>query len=258
MSTARSTSVNHWPDSACAKAFWGQQEVPAYQRLLCHTTEWLEPKPGDRWLDLGCGGGRLTRALWEKSGGSVAEIIGLDCAAENEVAFRRLRQSSWPTPSANQIRFQCADFSNGLASWSDAHFSGVVSGLAIQYAESYCSRQSRWTSNAYDHLLREVFRVLQPQGAFVFSVNVPQPAWGRLALRSWKGFFRTNRPLRFLKRSWRMMRYGAWLSREAGQGRFHYLPIEQVVEKLASAGFVQIEYRLTFARLAYLIRCRKP
>ena len=137
MAAARSEAVNYWPDSACARAFWGQQEVPPYQRLLCHTTEWLNPQPGDRWLDLGCGGGRLSRALWEKSGGLVAEIVGLDCAAQNDSAFRKLRQGVWPTPADDQIRFQCADFSRGLAAWENSRFNGVVSGLAIQYAESY-------------------------------------------------------------------------------------------------------------------------
>ena len=30
-------SVNYWPDSACAKAFWSQHELPPYQELLAHT-----------------------------------------------------------------------------------------------------------------------------------------------------------------------------------------------------------------------------
>src|SRR5215470_6093405 len=68
---------NHWPDSACARAFWGQQELPPYRRLLADTTAWLDPRPGERWLDLGCGSGQLTRAIWEKSGGRVSEIVAL-------------------------------------------------------------------------------------------------------------------------------------------------------------------------------------
>jgi ubiquinone/menaquinone biosynthesis C-methylase UbiE len=249
--------VNHWPDSACARAFWGQQEVPPYQRLLAHTVAWLHPRPGDRWLDLGCGGGRLTRAIWEKSGGAVAEIVGLDCAAANELAFQRLRQTLEPPPADSQLRFQCTNFSGGLASWPSASFNGVVSGLAIQYAESYSEERDCWTTDAYEHLLHEVYRVLRPGGTFVFSVNVPRPSWRKVAFRSWRGIFRTPRPWRFIKRSWRMMRYGAWLRREALRGRFHYLPMPQVAEKLRAAGFTGIEHRLTFARQAYLIRCHK-
>ncbi len=258
MSSAPTVAVNYWPDSACARAFWGQQEVPPYQRLLLHTTDWLNPKPGDRWLDLGCGGGRLTRAIWEKSGGSVAEIVGLDCAAANENAYRKLRESVWPIAADDQIQFQCSDFSGGLAKWENARFDGAVSGLAIQYAESYSQERGCWTTDAYDHLIREVHRVLKRGASFVFSVNVPQPSWGKVAVRSWRGFFRTPRPFRYLKRSWRMMRYGAWLSRQAQTGRFHYLPKAHVIERLIATGFEEIEHRLTFARQAYLFRCRKP
>jgi ubiquinone/menaquinone biosynthesis C-methylase UbiE len=258
MASGGRASVNYWPQSACARAFWGQQEVPPYQRLLKHTTAWLDPQPGQRWLDLGCGGGRLTRAIWEKSAGQVAEVIGMDCASANETAFQSLRQALQPEPSPDQVRFVCADFSHGLAHWPVDSFDGVVSGLAIQYAEHYSETTRQWTTEAYDRLLGEVFRVLRPGAAFVFSVNIPKPSWGKVAWRSWKGFFKTPQPFRFLKRSWRMMRYGAWLVREAESGRFHYLPLERVKEKLRHAGFERIEHRMSFVGQAYLIRCRKP
>src|SRR5437868_13597369 len=56
---------NYWPDAKCAKAFWSQQEVWPYRRLLAHTLDWAAPAAGERWLDLGCGSGPLTRGLWK-------------------------------------------------------------------------------------------------------------------------------------------------------------------------------------------------
>jgi SAM-dependent methyltransferase len=258
MAATTSSARNYWPDSACARAFWGQQELPPYRRLLEDTTAWLAPLPGQRWLDLGCGCGQLTLALWVKSGGRLCRITGLDCAAENEKAFRKLRRRAQPPADEGQVDFLCSDFSSGLARWPQAHFDGVVSGLAIQYAEAYSEHSGCWTEEGYDHLLAEVFRVLRPQGWFVFSVNVPEPAWGKVALRSLKGFLGARRPVRYLTKSWRMMRYGSWLKREARRGRFHFLPITVVVGKLAGLGFTNIEHRLSYARQAYLIRCRKP
>jgi hypothetical protein len=35
------------------------------------------------------------------------------------------------------------------------------------------------------------------------------------------------------------------------------LPLEAIVEKLLRAGFVLIEDRLSYAKLAYVLRCRK-
>ena len=58
-------AVNHWPQSSCAKAFWSQHEAPAYQQLLADTAAWLDPQPGEHWLDLGCGCGQLSQALWK-------------------------------------------------------------------------------------------------------------------------------------------------------------------------------------------------
>src|SRR5262249_46820836 len=134
-------AVNHWPDSECARAFWGQQELPPYRQLLANTAAWLNPLPGDRWLDLGCGCGKLTEPLWQKGRGTGREIVGLDCAADNDRAFQQLRARGRPTVSENSIRVLQADFSSGLARWDKGRFDGIVSGLAIQYAESYSEKR---------------------------------------------------------------------------------------------------------------------
>jgi demethylmenaquinone methyltransferase/2-methoxy-6-polyprenyl-1,4-benzoquinol methylase len=257
MSKSLAASVNYWPESACAKAFWGQQELPPYRRLLGDTVAWLEPRPGQRWLDLGCGCGQLTEALWAKSRGSLEAVVGLDCAPANAAAFEKLSARVQPVPPPGRIRFVHADFSSGLAGFPANHFDGVVSGLAIQYAESFSAEKGRWTTDAYDRLLHEIQRVLRRGGWFVFSVNVPQPAWGKVALRSLTGVFRTGRLSRYLKNAWRMYRYGSWLTREARRGRFHYLPLETIQNKLAAAGFAGTEHRYTYVGQAYLIRCRK-
>jgi SAM-dependent methyltransferase len=252
------SAVNYWPKDSCARAFWSQRELPPYRRLLRDTAEWLEPHPGQRWLDLGCGGGQLTRTLWEKSGGSLEEVVALDCASQNHRAIAKLRNTTEPPATAAQLRFVHADFSVGLASFVSASFDGVMSGLAIQYAESYSEERGCWTTEAYDHLLAEACRVLRPGGVFVFSVNVPEPAWSKIALYGIPGFFRSGHPIRYVKNSLRMLRYGAWLKREARAGRFHYLPVSVVADKLGRAGFVGVEHRLSFAGQAEVFRCRRP
>src|SRR4051812_9124787 len=163
-SAAARPDVNYWPDDRCAKAFWSQRETPPYQRLFRDTVAWFDPAAGERWLDLGCGGGQLTRALWEKSGGALAEVVALDCAELNAKAIARLRAQARPPAPADRIHFLHADFSDGLSRYPDASFDGAVSGLALQYAESYSPERGGWTTDAYDRLLADVFRVLRPGG----------------------------------------------------------------------------------------------
>jgi ubiquinone/menaquinone biosynthesis C-methylase UbiE len=248
---------NYWPDAKCAKAFWGQHELPPYRRLLADTVEWAHPRPGEAWLDLGCGGGALTRAMWEASSGQLSEVVGLDVAAVNATAYNRLREELRPPPG-DRVRFITHDFSAGLGLFTERAFDGVISGLSISYAESFDEATGTWTTAAYDRLLAEVFRVLRPGGRFVFSVNVPGPAWGKVAWYSLVGVRTARRPLKYLKKAWRMLRYGAWLKKEARKGRFHYLSAAAVTHRLAGAGFTSIEHRLSYVGQAFVFRCRKP
>lgn len=250
-------SVNHWPEARCAKAFWNQHELPPYQELLRDTARWLHPAVGQRWLDLGCGSGQLARVLWEKSSGTVQTIIGVDVAEINAQAFAKLRGELQPAPTPACLRFVACDFARGFPGWPDEQFDGVVSGLSLPYAESYSDEADCWTDAAYERVLAEVHRLLKPGGAFVFSVNVPNPSWSAVAMRSVGGAMRKDRPLRFLKNAWRMWSYGNWLSRESRRGRFHYLPVEAIIAKLEAANFAGIEHRLSYAGQAYLLRCWK-
>jgi len=250
-------TINWWPTSKCAKAFWGQQDCTPYQALLRDTLDWAAPASGERWLDLGCGGGAISRGLWERTNGTIAAVVGLDCAAANAEAYQRLREQLKPVPES-RIQFIHHNFSSGLDLFDDDAFDHAVSGLSISYAESYDKSSGCWTTAAYDRLLQELYRVIRPGGRLVFSVNVPNPSWTRVAIRSLPGLLRSGHLLQSLKRSQRMLRYGRWLKQQARIGRFHYLPAEEVEQRLTHAGFRAITHRLSYCDQAYIFRAIKP
>lgn len=247
---------NYWTDAKCAKAFWGQHELPPYRQLLNDTINWAAPAEGEHWLDLGCGGGAISKAIWEYTQGNVASVLGVDCGEANDLKYQQLQESLMPRPG-NRLRFQCHNFSNGLQPFPDRCFDHAISGLSISYAESYDETTKTWNTLAYERLLREVFRILKPKGKFVFSVNVPEPSWLKVGLSSLGTVFSTGRPLRFLKSSWRMMRYGKWLKDEARKGRFHYFPADKIRAHLEAAGFRDIENGLSYVGQAYIFRAWK-
>src|SRR5437763_536847 len=120
---------NHWLDEACARAFWDQRLALPYQELLRDTARQLDPQPGERWLDLGCGRAELTAALWQLGRGRLAGVVAVDCNAVNGEMVDRLRRKLQPAPAAEQLRFVTGNFSDGLPQFADASFDGIVSGL---------------------------------------------------------------------------------------------------------------------------------
>jgi ubiquinone/menaquinone biosynthesis C-methylase UbiE len=248
--------TNHWLDERCARAFWDQNQAIPYQELLRDTAAWMAPAQGENWLDLGCGAGRLSAELYRLADGRVT-ITAMDCNPANDRAIDTLRQRLHPSPHADQLRYVVGNFSDGLPQFGDAAFDGVVSGLAISYAEWKDPTTGRYTDRAYNQLLAEIYRVLRPGGRLVFSVNVPRPAFWRILWKSLGAVWTISRPLRALRNGLRMQWYGHWLRRQASRGRFHYFPIEQIGARLEVAGFETWRYRLSYAGQAYLIEAQK-
>lgn len=250
--------ANRWLDASCARAFWDQRWALPYQELLRDTAAWLDPRPGERWLDLGCGCGQLSAQLWRQSASRLAQVVSQDCNPVNGEALAKLRTRLHPSPDPDQWVFVAGDFSAGLPQYIDGFFDGVVSGLALSYAESTDPVTGKYTDAAYDRLLAELRRVLRPGGRLVFSVNVPRPRFWLLFWKSLRAAVQLSKPGRVLLNSLAMLRHGRWLRREARRGRFHYFPLEEIVRRLEKAGFAEVQTRLSYAGQAYLLRAMRP
>ena len=248
---------NYWHDAACAKAFWDQKNGRPYKELVRDTFSCVQINEGDQWLDLGCGSGQLTATLWQTGGGKLGRILATDCAAVNVDAIAKLRTVVTPPASESQIEFEQVDFSHGLPQIATASFDGVISGLAISYAESKDPITGQYTDVAFMNLLREVARVLKPSGQFVFSINVPNPGFWKVLFRSLKGGHKVARAGKVLVNAFRMQFYGRWLKQEARRGRFHFYPINELVTRLEKSGFDVTAHQVSYAGQAYVVQARR-
>ncbi len=97
----------------------------------------LDPRPGERVLDLGCGEGALTETIV----GLGCEVLGVD-ASEHQVAATRARGLK-------------AEVADGAALAFDGGFDAVFSNAALH-----------WMRDA-DAVIRGVWRALEPGGRFV-------------------------------------------------------------------------------------------
>jgi trans-aconitate methyltransferase len=101
----------------------------------------LDPKPGERILDLGCGDGALTERLVARG----ASVLGVDASAE-QIAAARARGLE-----ARVVDGEALDF--------DSEFDGVLSNAALH-----------WMKRP-DAVIDGVWRALKPGGRFVAEMG---------------------------------------------------------------------------------------
>ncbi|HTW62293.1 MAG TPA: methyltransferase domain-containing protein [Terracidiphilus sp.] len=104
--------------------------------------EWLNSRPGERILDLGCGDGQLTLRL----AASGAQVTGADLSPEMAAAARA-RGVDAQVANAEALPFE------------DASFDAVFSNAALHWVRDQ------------DAMLAEVRRVLRPGGRFVAEMG---------------------------------------------------------------------------------------
>lgn len=111
-------------------------------QLAGGVVEWLDARPGERILDLGCGDGQLTQRI----AASGAQVCGADLSAEMVAAAR--------------VRGVEAEVANAEAlPHADSSFDAVFSNAALHWVRDH------------EAMLAQVHRVLKPGGRFVAEMG---------------------------------------------------------------------------------------
>jgi SAM-dependent methyltransferase len=107
-----------WGSGEAYEPFIGRWSRRVAERFV----EWLDPQPGARWLDVGCGTGALTEAIL--SAASPESVLGVD-PSPDYLAFARSRLSD------TRAGFKAGD-AQDLPGGSGS-FDYVVSGLVLNF-----------------------------------------------------------------------------------------------------------------------------
>lgn len=118
----------------------------------------LGPRPGERWLDLGCGAGHVA----ELAAGGGAEVTGVDLSPRLVgVAQARAQAGGF------DIDYRVGDAEH-LAGLDDARFDVLVSSVGMIFAPDHQA------------VAREVSRVVRPGGRLAFSAWTPEGSVGEM------------------------------------------------------------------------------
>jgi trans-aconitate methyltransferase len=147
--------IYHLPQEYDLEHAGPQPDVEFYVRLA---QEW-HPR---RILELGCGTGRVTLPLTERSGGSLEEVVGLDLVPEMLEAARQ-KAGGARNPASTQLRWVKGD----LRSWRDsAPFDLIIAPCGtLSHLLSVEDQLSTWTTACLN---------LKPGGRFLADVPMAE------------------------------------------------------------------------------------
>ena len=129
------TLYEHWAAGDAYEQFMGRWS----SKVASHFLQWLKLPPDQRWLDVGCGTGALTRAIAAFAQPQL--LVGLD------PSWDFVQYASQQT---NEATFLVAG--GGALGFRDKSFDAVVSGLALNFIP------------APEQSLVEIYRVIKPSG----------------------------------------------------------------------------------------------
>jgi ubiquinone/menaquinone biosynthesis C-methylase UbiE len=147
------TAQTNWSDEEYFES--GRQNV--YHEILTdmgNVTQGRDPRDM-KVLEIGCGSGRITRALAEVFG----EVYAVDISGE---MIRQAKQALRDTPNAHVFQNSGCDL---------AVLNAPLGDIQVDFAFSYIVFQHIPSREVIYSYVREVFRLLRPGGLFKFQVQ---------------------------------------------------------------------------------------
>jgi SAM-dependent methyltransferase len=121
--------------------------------------QWLDPQPGDRILDLGCGDGSLTRQIATAVASKPGEVLGLDSSP----AFISSANESISTSGIHNVKFVVEDCAASAEDSQNGTWTKVFSNAAMHWI----MRAPQTRTN----ILKRAYSALKPGGTFVFEMG---------------------------------------------------------------------------------------
>ncbi|ESS73078.1 methylase involved in ubiquinone/menaquinone biosynthesis [Methyloglobulus morosus KoM1] len=227
--------------------FWNDYAEPysllhescVYYQLMQQTLEFAQITPGIKCLDLACGPGNYACEL-VKNG---AKVVGVDYSEKMiAIAQNRISQHTALNENISLIQMDVLDY---LKTVPDNFFDVIIAALFLSYIPYP------------DEVIKEIYRILKPDGHFVMSNPRPNANFSHVFIDSIRDILRN--PLIFIPVSLRIWIYAKRIERFSKNGVFHFFSQIETCQLLTSIGFDagNIKFMETFSKQVYLVCAEK-
>lgn len=245
-------------------AFWeeyGQiyenlEKAQPYTNLSNTFKEFLNPNSGEVWMDVGCGPLRISELIFERSRGRVATIEAIDIVLEPGREKLQKLDKKGIHPPVNLQRISITD----KLPFPDNKFDGIGANLVLPYVTDFDGKRG---IEAFTGVMREMFRVLKPDGQLIWSTpkNTVNFNWVFLAsIPDMLNFYRYIKDSDFsrLAQGVRILRHALEIQRKGREGIYTFLPFEELSQLLIKIGFKNLSWKKTFAQQVWVNKAIKP
>ena len=239
-----------------SKIYSNLEKAGPYRSLSKSIFEMIQPGPGEKWLDVGCGPLRVSELIFKKSKGKVDSIEAIDIIlkmAKDKIG--KLKEKGVELP----VHLNYASITDPLP-YPDNSFNGVGANLILSYVIDFLGEKGR---DALRKVLEEVFRVLAPGGQLLWTtpkegVNFTWVFLGSIPDMLNLYEYIVHKDIGRILQGTRILKHALEIQKKGKNGIYVFLPKEELESLLKDVGFINLTWKKTFAQQVWVNSAYKP
>ncbi len=231
------------------------EKARPYSNLAKAFQKFLDPKPGEAWLDVGCGPLRISELIREKADSDIW-VTAID------VVLKPAREKLYELAKKGKklpVTLLYLSITDPLP-YPDNSFDGIGANLILPYVTDFLGLRGK---EALENVLREMFRILKPGGKLVWSTPIEKVNFNWVFLASLPDMlniyrYMADKDFSRLAQGTRILKHALAIQRKGKEGVYTFLPKEELAMLLAQIGFVNPVWEKTFTQQVWVNRVSKP